>query len=133
MINTIEEFVKEHPNADIVNYDIAEIIKEECGMVYRTSTEETELFRKDKGKYIKYPYIQPYTELGDNSRIELFIIKNHKMYELERGEGKTFKIKREVENINPDIYKDFVFINRQRNQRRTSSNRASEDIWRIEG
>ena len=51
MINNMNEFIKEHPHAVIVNYDIAD--KFECGKTYRTSTNKTEEFRKDKkGKYV---------------------------------------------------------------------------------
>lgn len=50
MINSMNEFIKEHPHAVIVNYDIAD--KFECGKTYRTSTNKVEEFRKDKkGKY----------------------------------------------------------------------------------
>ena len=73
MINNMNEFIKEHPHAVIVNYDIAD--KFECGKTYRTSTNKTEEFRKDKkGKYLEYPYIQPYLSLSDLSSYELFII-----------------------------------------------------------
>ena len=92
MINTIEEFKNIHPKAVIVNYDIADQFG--FGMSYRTTTGSVELFRKVNGKYIKYPYIQPYLNLDNDSLYELFIIYNSKMYQLEKGiNNNTYKIK----------------------------------------
>ena len=108
MINTIEEFKNIHQKADIVNYDIEKIFG--FGMTYRTTTGSVEIFRKVNGKYIKYPYIQPYLKLDDDSSYELFIIYNSKMYQLEKGiNNNTYKIKKEITDINSNINKDDVF------------------------
>ena len=109
MINTIKEFSEKHPYADIVNYDAAELF-DDYGLTYRTDVKSLEKFRMVRGKYIEYPYIQPYLTLSDKSNYELFIIHNHKMYQLEKGtKENTYKIKKEIEDINPNIYKDDVF------------------------
>lgn len=71
MINTIKEFAIEHPSAVIVNYDIAGTFDDDSGRTYRTSKESLEYFRKEKGKYLKYPQIQPYLKLSDGSDYEL--------------------------------------------------------------
>lgn len=107
MINTIEEFSKEHPKAVIVNYNIAE--KFDYGLTYRTSCFSLEKFRKNKGKYIKYPLIQPYLKLSKNSNYELFILLNNKAYELE-SYNNNYRIKRELTNINPNLFMDEVFF-----------------------
>ena len=113
MINSIEDFKKMHPRAVIVNYDIAEQF--DCGMTYRTSTGNVELFRKNSnGKYITYPSIQPYLTLSSESDYELFIIHNSKMYQLELGSKKnSYKIKSELVNINSSINKDDVFYTKK--------------------
>ncbi len=109
MINTIEEFIKEHPKADIVNYDTQESLG--YGLTFRASTGSVEYFRKDRlGKEIKYPYIQPYLNLSSNSNFELFIIRNSKVYQLERSNKEnTYRIKKELANVSPLIGKDIVF------------------------
>lgn len=109
MINTIEEFLIEHPKADIVNYDTQESLG--YGLTFRASTGSVEYFRKDRlGKEIEYPYIQPYLNLSPNSKFELFIIHNSKMYQLEQSNKEnTYKIKRELTNVSPLIGKDIVF------------------------
>lgn len=55
MINTIKEFAIEHPSAVIVNYDIAGTFDDDSGRTYRTTTKSLEYFRKEKGRYLKYP------------------------------------------------------------------------------
>ena len=113
MINNMNEFIKEHPHAVIVNYDIAD--KFECGKTYRTSTNKTEEFRKDKkGKYLEYPYIQPYLSLK-------------KIYQLEWWNSNSYKIKKEITNINFDIWYDDVFYAKGKNP-----TIVNEDIWIIE-
>ena len=112
MINTIKEFAIEHPRAVIVNYDIAGTFDDDSGRTYRTSTESLEYFRKEKGRYLKYPQIQPYLKLSDSSDHELFILHNGKMYELEKID-ENYYIKREITNINPNLYKDDVFYDKK--------------------
>ncbi len=109
MINNMDEFINEHPKAVLVNYDFNE--KLDYGVAFRTKTKTVEKFRKDKHhKYIEYPYIQPYLRLSELSEYELFIIHNSKVYELAKGNKEdTFKIVRELTNINFDIGDDFVF------------------------
>lgn len=130
MINSIIEFSKEHKDAVIVNYDISEQF--ECGMTYRTSTNKVELFRKDKnGKYINYPYIQPYLTLSDSSNYELFIIHNSKMYKLEKSNKEnTYKIKEELKNVSSNINKDDVFYDKSK--RVNPRNNKEEPIYIIE-
>lgn len=129
MINTLEEFKKEHPKAVVVNYDIADIF--DCGMTYRASTGNVEYFRKDySGKYLVYPYIQPYLTLSDSSSFELFMIHNSKMYELELGsKPNTYRIKRELENVSSGINTDDVFYATKLRKKPTI---ISEDIYMIE-
>ena len=130
MINTIEDFIKEHSKVDIVNYDAQESFG--YGLTFRSSTGSVEYFRKDRlGKEIKYPYIQPYLNLSDNSNFELFIIRNSKMFQLEKSDKKnTYRIKRELTNINPLIGKDIVFDESKRRQ--LPHNRKDEPIYIIE-
>ena len=112
MINTIEEFAKLHPYADIVNYDAKYLF--DYGLTYRTKTKTLERFRKINGKYIEYPNIQPYLDAEDKNGYELFIIHNRKMYQLLKNDDETYKIAKELENINPDIYKDDVFYDQRK-------------------
>ena len=112
MINTIKEFAVIYPKAVIVNYDIAGTFDDESGRTYRTTTENLEYFRKEKGKYLKYPQIQPYLELSENSDYNLFILYNHKMFELEKIDG-NYHIKRKIEDINPSLYMDDVFYDKK--------------------
>ena len=112
MINTIKEFAIEHPSAVIVNYDIAGTFDDDSGRTYRTTTKSLEYFRKEKGRYIKYPQIQPYLKLNDSSDYELFILHNGKMYELEKID-ENYHIKREITDINPNLYMDDVFYDKK--------------------
>lgn len=125
MINNMDEFIKEHNKAVIVNYDIVD--KFDCGKTFRTSTKTTEEFRKHKGKYIDYPYIQPYLTLSDSSLYELFIIKNKKVFQLELGSNNSYKISRELNNINFDIWDDDVFYKKGKIPKI-----VNEDLWIIE-
>ena len=75
-------------------------------------TENLEFFRKENGKYLKYPQIQPYLKLSENSGYNLFILYNHKMFELEKIDG-NYHIKREIEDINPSLYMDDVFYDKK--------------------
>lgn len=84
MINTIKDFIVKYPKAVIVNYDIAGKFDDDSGRTYRTSTNHLEYFRKENGKYLKYPQIQPYLKLSENADYKLFILYNHKMFELEK-------------------------------------------------
>lgn len=112
MINTIKEFAVKYPKAVIVNYDIAGTFDDESGRTYRTSADNLEYFRKENGKYLKYPQIQPYLKLSENADYNLFILYNHKMFELEKIDG-NYHIKREIEDINPSLYMDDVFYDKK--------------------
>ena len=112
MINTIKEFAVKYPKAVIVNYDIAGTFDDESGRTYRTTTENLEYFRKENGKYLKYPQIQPYLKLSENSGYNLFILYNHKMFELEKID-ENYHIKRKIEDINPSLYMDDVFYDKK--------------------
>ena len=98
MINTIKEFAVKYPKAVIVNYDIAGTFDDNSGRTYRTSTNHLEYFRKENGKYLKYPQIQPYLKLSEDVDYKLFILYNHKMFELEKIDV-NYHIKREIEDI----------------------------------
>lgn len=82
---------------------------------------------KIKKGNIEYPYIQPYLSLSDLSSYELFIIRNKKMYQLELGNSNSYKLKKEITNINFDIWYDDVFY--AKGEKPTIVN---EDIWVIE-
>ena len=112
MINTIKEFAVKYPKAVIVNYDIAGTFDDESGRTYRTTTENLESFRKENGKYLKYPQIQPYLKLSENSGYNLFILYNHKMFELEKID-ENYHIKQEIVDINPELYMDDVFYDKK--------------------
>ena len=112
MINTIKDFIVKYPKAVIVNYDIAGKFDDDSGRTYRTSTNHLEYFRKENGKYLKYTQIQPYLKLSENSGYNLFILYNHKMFELEKIDG-NYHIKREIEDINPSLYMDDVFYDKK--------------------
>ena len=103
MINTIKEFAVKYPKAVIVNYDIAGTFDDESGRTYRTTTENLEYFRKENGKYLK---------LSENADHKLFILYNHKMFELEKIDV-NYHIKREIEDINPSLYMDDVFYDKK--------------------
>ena len=127
MIETIKEFSLKHPHADIVNYDAKELF--DYGLTYRTNKNSLEKFRKCNGKYIDYPNIQPYLEANSKSDYELFIIYNRKMYQLIKSGDLSYKIVREVEDINPKIYMDDVFFDKK--NLKESSNRSNEPIYKI--
>ena len=112
MINTIKEFAVKYPKAVIVNYDIAGTFDDDSGRTYRTSTNHLEYFRKENGKYLKYPQIQPYLKLSENSGYNLFILYNHKMFELEKID-ENYHIKQEIVDINPELYMDDVFYDKK--------------------
>jgi hypothetical protein len=112
MINTIKEFAAKYPKSVIVNYDIAGTFDDESGRTYRTSTGNLEYFRKENGKYLKFPQIQPYLKLSENADHKLFILYNHKMFELEKIDV-NYHIKREIEDINPSLYMDDVFYDKK--------------------
>ena len=111
MINTIKEFSDKYPKAVIVNYDIAGTF-DDSGRTYRTSTNHLEYFRKENGKYLKYPKIQPYLKLNENDDYKLFILYNHKMFELEKIDD-YYHIKQEIVDINPKLYMDDVFYDKK--------------------
>ncbi len=124
MINTIEEFKIKYPKAAIVNYDMENTF--DCGLCYKTGPGIVERLRKDKGKYITYPKIQPYSEL--NTDYKIFIIRNNKMYELEQGNEKhTFHIKREITNVDISIFDD-IYLSKAKHKNPTIVN---EDIYII--
>ena len=112
MINTIKEFAVKYPKAVIVNYDIAGTFDDESGRTYRTTTENLEYFRKENGKYLKYPQIQPYLKLSEDVDYKLFILYNHKMFELEKID-ENYHIKQEIVDINPELYMDDVFYDKK--------------------
>ena len=112
MINTIKDFIVKYPKAVIVNYDIAGKFDDDSGRTYRTSTNHLEYFRKENGKYLKYPQIQPYLKLSENSGYNLFILYNHKMFELEKID-ENYHIKQEIVDINPELYMDDVFYDKK--------------------
>lgn len=112
MINTIKDFIVKYPKAVIVNYDIAGKFDDDSGRTYRTSTNHLEYFRKENGKYLKYPQIQPYLKLSENSDYKLFILYNHKMFELEKID-ENYHIKQEIVDINPELYMDDVFYDKK--------------------
>ena len=126
MINSIEEFSKKFNNSVIVNYDIADVF--DYGLAYRMKTKRLERFRKDKGKYIVYPYIQPYLYLNDDN-YSLFIILNNKMFKLKKGSReKTYNIENEVP-VNLNIFND-IFYNKSKIK--DPANRNDEPIYMIE-
>ena len=112
MINTIKDFIVKYPKAVIVNYDIAGKFDDDSGRTYRTSTNHLEYFRKENGKYLKYPQIQPYLKLNENADYKLFILYNHKMFELEKID-ENYHIKQEIVDINPELYMDDVFYDKK--------------------
>ena len=112
MINTIKDFIVKYPKAVIVNYDIAGKFDDDSGRTYRTSTNHLEYFRKENGKYLKYPQIQRYLKLSENADYKLFILYNHKMFELEKID-ENYHIKQEIVDINPELYMDDVFYDKK--------------------
>ena len=125
MINSVEEFKAKYPKAAVVNYDIEDV--HGYGLCYRTNGKAIERLRKDRGKYITYPKIQPYSEL--NTDYKIFIIRNNKMYELEQGkEKKTFHIKEEVTDVDLNMFDDIFYISKMKHKDPTIVN---EDIYTI--
>ena len=51
-------------------------------------------------------------KLNDSSDYELFILHNGKMYELEKID-ENYHIKREITDINPNLYMDDVFYDKK--------------------
>ncbi len=97
--------------AAVVNYDIAALHR--YGLTYRTNDVKRpiEKFRTYLGRYITYPQIQPYSKL--NTDYKIFIIRNNKMYELEKGSKElTFQIKEEVTNVDLNIFTDKFYISK---------------------
>ena len=129
MINSLEEFKKIYPKAAVVNYDIADL--HGYGLTYRTNDVKRpiEKFRTYLGRYITYPQIQPYSKL--NTDYKIFIIRNNKMYELEKGSKElTFHIKEEVTNVDLNIFTDKFYISKNKHEK--SRNNEDEPIYRIE-
>ena len=127
MINSIEEFKNKYPKAAVVNYDIASLYG--YGLTYRTSTDSVEMFRRiDSKKYITYPNIQPYSKL-DGTNYEIFIIRNNKMYKLEKGKANTFKIKKEILDVDTNIFDKFYYNRKSHIKPRNSED---ETIYIIE-
>ena len=112
MINTIKDFIVKYKKAVIVNYDIAGKFDDDSGRTYRTSTNHLEYFRKENGKYLKYPQIQPYLKLSENEDYKIFILYNQKMFELEKID-ENYHIKQEIVDINPELYMDDVFYDKK--------------------
>ena len=112
MINTIKDFIVKYPKAVIVNYDIAGKFDDDSGRTYRTSTNHLEYFRKENGKYLKYPQIQPSSKLSENAEYKLFILYNHKMLKVEKID-ENYHIKQEIVDINPELYMDDVFYDKK--------------------
>ena len=130
MINNIDDFISAYPKAAIVNYDIARV--HGYGLTFRTTytnKEKVEKFRVDNGKYLEYPYIQPYSTLdGDNYNI--FFIRNNQMFELEKGkENNTFTIKRIMNDIDINMFDSIFYMSK--NKHKKSANRPNEPIYRI--
>ncbi len=129
MINTIEEFKERYKKAAVVNYDVAK--KYGYGLTYRTGKVKhvIEKFRKYKNEYITYPQIQPYSKLTTNYK--MFIIKNNKIYELEKSniDGNYFHIKGEAININIDIFKKVFDVDESKHDK--PSNRETEPIYKV--
>ena len=128
MIDNIEQFNNKFPNSVVVNYDIANV--HGYGLAYRTATGTVEIFRKDNGKYLEYPNIQPYSYLN-NTNYKIFIIKNNKMFELCKTEkNERFKIKSEVTDININVFDDIFYSSKKTHKK--AANRKDEPIYIIE-
>ena len=127
MIESLEEFNNKYNKAVIVNYDMENVF--DYGVTYRNTVNSLERFRKYKGKYITYPYIQPYLKL-ENNDYSLFIIRNNKMYKLKKGNKEsTYKIDTEI-NIDTNIFDD-IFYRKQLHKDPVNMN--DEPIYTIEG
>lgn len=124
MINSIEEFRAKYPKAAVVNYDMENTF--DYGLCYKTGPGTVEKLRKDRGKYITYPKIQPYSEL--NGDYKIFIIRNNKMCELEQGNSEhTFHIKGEVINVDIKIF-DYIYMSKSKHK---DPRIINEDIYTI--
>ena len=124
MINTLEEFKTKYPKAAVVNYDMENTF--DYGLCYKTGPGTVEKLRKDRGKYITYPKIQPYSKL--NTDYKILIIRNNKMYELEPGnEEHTFHIKCEVKNVDINMFNDIYMYKQNHNDPKP----INEDIYTI--
>ncbi len=127
MIESLEEFNNKYNQAVIVNYDMEKVF--DYGVTYRNTVNSLERLRKYKGKYITYPYIQPYLKLN-NSDYSLFIIRNNKMYKLKKGiKENTYEIDSEI-NIDTNIFND-IFYRKQ--LFKNPANLYDEPIYTIEG
>lgn len=128
MFNNIEEFRKAYTEAVIVNYDIANL--HGYGLSYRTSSKRIEILRKDNGKYLDYPYIQPYSTL-ENTNYKIFIIKDGRMYELRISDKPYyFKIIRELKDMDINIFDNIFYASKKEHKK--SANRKDEAIYKIE-
>ena len=113
MINSLEEFKTKYPKAAVVNYDIEDV--HGYGLCYRTNGRVVERLRKDRGKY--------------NTDYKIFIIRNNKLFELEKGnEENTFHIKEEVTNVDINLFDDIFYISKMKHKDPTIIN---ENIYRI--
>ncbi len=128
MINSIEQFNDKYKKSAVVNYDIADV--HGYGLTYKTAPGTVEIFRKDNGKYLEYPNIQPYSRL-ENTDYKLFIIKDNKIFELCKGEKDgVFKIKSEATDIDINIFRDIFYLSKTKHKQ--SANRKDEPIYIIE-
>ena len=128
MINSIDQFNNKYKPSAVVNYDIANV--HGYGLTYKTAPGTVEIFRKDNGKYLEYPNIQPYSRLDDTD-YKIFIIKDNKMFELCNSEKDgVFKIKSEVTDIDINIFDDIFYISKLKHKK--SANRKDEPIYIIE-
>lgn len=125
MINSLDEFKKKYGVSCVVNYDISDV--HGYGLCYRSNSSRVERVRKERGRYITYPYIQPYSKL--NTDYKMFIINNNKMYELECGNKKnSYHIKNEVNDINLNIFDEIFYISRNKHKDPVIIN---EDLYEI--
>ena len=126
MIESLEEFNNKYNKAVIVNYDMESVF--DYGVTYRNKANSLERFRKDKGKYITYPYIQPYLKLEDND-YSLFIIKNNEMFKLKKGvQENTYIIDSKID-VDINIFNDKFF---DKKKIKDPANRSEEPIYIIE-
>lgn len=109
-VNSIRSFEREHTNAIVVNYDLKYV--GEYGVAYYTNDGKLERFIKVGGEFITYPVIQPY-QTGEYAHYELFIIHDHRLYEVARileGNPKSnYRIIREIK-CNDQLYQDPAFM-----------------------
>jgi hypothetical protein len=111
MIDNVNDFIKIHPNAIIINYDYSN------GVVYRAKTNTLEAFRKIKGEYIKFPMLQHFQK-GRKVQTELYIIHKKKLYFLERinpeDSCSNYRKALKLNNISDSFYNDKVFKEKPR-------------------